>query len=226
LNNSEKMVLIRRLEKLFSAIISDVLDEMGYVDNVLSPNIRPIFVNARVVGCARTALTEYHEKFVAYDQAEWLSVMIRMLGSAKAGDVFVVSTNEKVRAACWGELMSNAAQRRGAKGAIVDGAVRDVPRILSMKKPFPVFAEAFTPTDSKGRLKFMEYDIPIKCGGVNVEPGDFIFGDLDGVVCIPKREAARVAQQAEGRLKREDRFRRAIRRGMPVSEAFAKYKTF
>jgi regulator of RNase E activity RraA len=226
LNTSDKLAVIRRFEKLFSSILSDTLDEMGYVSNVLSPGIRPIFANARVIGYARTAMTEYHENFVAYDQAEWLSVMIRMLGTAQSGDVFVVSTGEKVRAASWGELMSNAAQRRGAKGAIVDGAVRDVPRILSMKKPFPVFAEAFTPTDSKGRLKFVEYDIPIMCGGVHVEPGDFIFGDLDGVVCIPKREALRVAQQAEDRLRSEDRFRRAVRRGMPVGEAFTKYKTF
>jgi len=226
LNTSEKLAVIRRFEKLFSAIISDVLDEMGYVDNVLSPRIRPIFVNAKVVGYARTAVTEYHENFVPYDDAEWLSIMIRMLGTTQSGDVFVVSAGEKVRAASWGELMSNAAQKRGAKGAIVDGAVRDVPRILSMKKPFPVFAEVFTPTDSKGRLKFVGYDVPIMCGGVEVEPGDFIFGDLDGVACIPKREALRVAQQAEDRLKREDRFRRAVRRGMPVGEAFAKYKTF
>jgi len=226
LNTSEKLTVIRRFERFFSAIISDILDEMGYVGNVLSPSIRPIFVNARVVGYARTAVTEYHENFVPYDQAEWLSVMIRMLGAAQPGDVFVVSTGEKVRAASWGELMSNAAQRRGAKGAIVDGAVRDVPRILSMKKPFPIFAEAFTPTDSKGRLKFVEYDVPITCGGVNVEPGDFIFGDLDGVVCIPKRETLRVVQQAEDKLRKEDQFRRAVRRGMPVGEAFAKYKTF
>ena len=113
LNTSEKMTVIRRFEKLFSAIISDTLDEMGYIDNVLSTDIRPISVNARVIGSARPAQTEYHENFARCDQAEWLRVMIRMLGTTQPGDVFVVSTGEKVRAASWGELMSNAAQRRG-----------------------------------------------------------------------------------------------------------------
>ena len=122
--------------------------------------------------------------------------------------------------------MSNAAQFRGAEAAVLDGAVRDVPRILSMKKPFQVFAKGINPADSKGRLRYVEYNITVECGGVKVDPDDMIFGDHDGVVCIPRTDAVTVVERSEEKLTKEDSFRRAVRRGMGVSEAFAKYKTF
>jgi 4-hydroxy-4-methyl-2-oxoglutarate aldolase len=111
--------------------------------------------------------------------------MIKMLEASEPGDIFVVSTGSTVQAASSGKLMSNGAQARGVKGAVTDGAVRDVPRILSMPTPFPLYAKAFYPADAKGRLKCVEYNIPVECGGVKVHPGDLIFGDLDGIICIP-----------------------------------------
>lgn len=104
----------------------------------------------------------------------------------------MVSTENRIGAAACGELMSNAAQRRGAQAAVVDGAVRDVPRILTMKRPFPVFAKAFNAADAKGRLKYTESNVQVECGNVKVDPEDIIFGDLDGVVCIPRPDAKTV----------------------------------
>jgi regulator of RNase E activity RraA len=223
---SDMASLIRRLGKLFVPIISDTLDEMGITRNTFSPGIRPIFPNVKVAGVAFTARTERYKKFTKAELADWLSVMIKMLEASGPGDIFVVSTGSTVQAASWGELMSNAAQARGAKCAITDGAVRDVPRILSMPSPFPVYAKAFNPADAKGRLRYVEYGIPVKCGGVNVRPGDVIFGDLDGIVCIPRPDAVSVIRRAEEKLRKEDSFRRAVRKGVGVSKAFIKYKTF
>jgi 4-hydroxy-4-methyl-2-oxoglutarate aldolase len=217
---------IRRLGRLFVPIISDTLDEMGITENTFSPEIRPIFPNLRMAGTAFTARTQRYKKFTKAELADWLRIMIRMLEASGPGDVFVVSTGSTVHAASWGELMSNAAQARGARGAVTDGAVRDVPRILSMPTPFSVYAKAFNPADAKGRLKYVDYEVPVECGGVKVHPGDLMLGDLDGIVCIPRREVSTVIKRAEEKLVKEDGFRRAVRRGVSVSEAFAKYRTF
>ena len=220
------VALTRRLKKLYVPIISDTLDEMGLTRNTLAPEIRPLVPRIRIAGQALTAKTEWYPEFTKIDIADWIRVMLKMLEASKPQDIFVVSTGGNIRAAAWGELMSNAAQFRGAEAAVLDGAVRDVPRILSMKKPFQVFAKGINPADSKGRLRYAEYNITVECGGVRVDPGDMIFGDHDGVVCIPRTDAVTVVERSEEKLAKEDSFRRAVRRGMGVSEAFAKYKTF
>lgn len=98
--------------------------------------------------------------------------------------VVVVSTGSSRRNAPWGELLSTAAVARGARGAIVDGLVRDVRRIQEMR--FPLFAAGFKPVDSKGRARVTAYGVPVECGGVLVRPGDLIFADLDGVGARPE----------------------------------------
>jgi 4-hydroxy-4-methyl-2-oxoglutarate aldolase len=223
---TDTSTLVRRLRKLFVPIISDTLDEMGITHNTFSHEMRPILPNVRIAGTAFTAKTERYREFTRSELADWIRVMIEMLEASGPGDVFVVSTGSTLQAASWGELMSNAAQARGARGAITDGAVRDVPRILSMRSPFAVYAKAYNPADSKGRLRYVEYGIPVEVGGVGVNPGDIIFGDLDGVVCIPRADAPYVIESAEKKQAKEDKFRRAVRRGVRVSEAFTKYKTF
>lgn len=223
---SDTAGLVQRLKRLFVPIISDTLDELGITANTFSPDVRPIFPKVKVAGPALTARTEWYEEYTKADLQDWLKVMIKMLEAARPGDIFVVSTGNRVQAAAWGELMSNAAQSRGAGAAVLDGAIRDVPRILSMKSPFPVFAKAFNPADAKGRLRYVEYDIPVDCASVRVNPEDIIFGDLDGVVCIPRGDAPIVIQRSEEKLVKEDRFRHAMRRGVSVSEAFARYRAF
>jgi len=223
---SDLIRLIPRLERLFVPLVSDLLDEMGLTRNVFDHEIRPIFPNVKVAGVAFTATTKEYRRFRKEGMAEWLKVMIEMLDSSRPGDFFVVGTDDAVQGASWGELMSNAARARGARGVVTDGAVRDVPRILSMPRPFPVFARAYNPADSKGRLKYVKYGIPVTCGGVKVKPGDIIFGDIDGVVCIPKADAPTIVKHGEERIRKENSFRRAIKRGLSVSESFAKYKVF
>jgi len=223
---SNKAALTRRLKKLFVPIVSDVLDEMGVTGNVFPPDLRPIRPRVKVAGFALTARTERYADFTKVNLEEWIDVMIRMLEAAQPLDVFVVSTGNSIHAASWGELMSNAAQSRGAVAAVTDGAVRDVPRILSMRPSFPVYARAHNPADAKGRLKYVEYNILVECAGIKVNPADIIFGDLDGVACIPSADAVTVIQRSEEKLSKEHQFRRAVRRGVPVSEAFAKYRTF
>ena len=121
------------------------------------------------------------------------------------------------RIAPWGELLSTAAQVRGAAGALMDGCTRDIKAIRAMN--FPVFHGGIAPLDSKGRGRVMALDVPVRCAGVKVATGDLVFGDADGVVVIPRAVEEKVldarVRQDQGReahARRSARGREARRR--------------
>jgi regulator of RNase E activity RraA len=103
----------------------------------------------------------------------------------------------------------------------MDGRVRDVRAIR--KLGFPVFHGGIGPLDSKGRGKVMAIDVPIECAGVRIAPGDLMFGDADGVVCIPRAIEDKVIAAALEKVEGEDRTREALQRGEKLSEVFARY---
>src|SRR5574341_1615368 len=159
---------------LYTAVVSDALDELGYRQQVMREHLRPLFADWRFAGWARTiACMDVFE--ISSDP---YAKEIEALDSILFGEVVVVSTGESRRNAPWGELLSTAARARGARGAIIDGLVRDVLKIE--KLPFPVFAAGIKPVDSKGRGLAVDYNIPVCAGDVVVKPGDLVFADLDG----------------------------------------------
>src|ERR1700760_2599355 len=166
-------------EYLYTAVISDSLDELGYRNQALREFMRPLSPNDRFVGWARTFsyVDIYHIPENPY------AMEIAALDSILPGEVVVVSTAGSVQNAPWGELLSTAARARGARGAVIDGLVRDVKKIDELG--FPVFARGIKPVDSKGRGLVLDYNVPVECGGVIVNPGDLVFADYDGVVVIP-----------------------------------------
>ena len=108
---------------------------------------------------------------------------------------------------------------RGARGAIVDGYVRDVRQIAEMR--FPVFATGMKPVDSAGRSEVVEYGTPVACGGVLVREGDLVVADVDGIVVVPREVEDDAIRLALEKVDGEDRMRDAIRGGMTLAEAFA-----
>jgi 4-hydroxy-4-methyl-2-oxoglutarate aldolase len=204
-------------ERLYSGVLSDVLDGMGHRNQAMAARVRPVWPDAVVVGRAHTVLTVD----VFEIAAEPYRREIEAVDSLKEGDVVVAATGPSTRTCFWGEILSTAAVGRGARGAVVDGYVRDVRRMAEMR--FPVFATGMSPVDSSGRSTVVDHGIPVECGGVLVREGDLIFGDVDGLVVIPRgveREAiARALSKAEG----ESRTREALEQGMSLGEVFAKY---
>ncbi|MGF9714872.1 MULTISPECIES: RraA family protein [Paenibacillus] len=204
-------------EKLYSAVISDILDAHGYRNQTMHPDIRPLTPDMVVVGRAKTVqVADVHripEK--PYEK------QIQVLDAIQPGEIFVGAVNGSKRSAFFGELMSTATQVAGGRGAIIDGMVRDAKKILELG--FPVFSIGFRPTDSLGRNEVIEYDVTIECGGVTVQPGDLIFGDMDGVVVIPKAIEKLVIEQALDKVSGENLVRDKIREGMKVSEVFQTY---
>jgi regulator of RNase E activity RraA len=149
-------------------------------------------------------------------------IEIALVDGLKPGDVAVFACGGPTdRIAPWGELLSTAASYRGAVGCVTDGLVRDVRYIRKMG--FPVFHGGIGPLDSRGRGKMMAMDVPVECGGVLVNPGDLVFGDVDGVVVVPKDIAEGVVEAALKKITSEDTTRDELARGLKLGEVYAKY---
>ncbi len=202
---------------IYTAVVADSLDELGYHDQALRETIRPLSAGCCFAGWARTMLCMdmYHVPEEPY------AMEIEALDSVFPGEVMVVSTAESKRNAPWGELLSTAAKARGARGAVVDGLVRDVKKIEALR--FPVFAAGIKPVDSKGRGIVVDYNRPIICGGVRVSPMDLIFADYDGVVVIPAEVVPDAIALAKEKAARENHTRDELMRGAYLRDVYAKY---
>jgi regulator of RNase E activity RraA len=204
-------------ENLYTAVISDALDELGYRDQALREFIRPLSTNDRFAGWARTlsCVDVYHVGLDPYAKE------IEAMDSILPGEVIMVSTAGSTQNAPWGELLSTAARARGAKGAVIDGLVRDVRKIQDTG--FPVFARGIKPVDSKGRGIIIDYNVPIDCAGARVSPGDLIVADYDGVIVVPAEVLPNVIQLATDKVARENGSRAELKNGAFLRDVFAKY---
>jgi len=203
--------------RLYTAVVCDVLDSLGYRDQAMRSNIRPIHPDHVVVGRAKTIL--WLDLYEILDNP--YEMEIKAIDSLKPGEVTVHCAHQSEQNAPWGELMSTAARMRGSTGAIVDGLIRDVKKIIEMG--FPVFAVGFRPLDSKGRGLVVDFDVPIRCGDVLVRPGDLVFGDYDGVVVVPREVEAEVWPQAWEKVTGENKTREELLQGALLSEVYARY---
>ena len=110
---------------------------------------------------------------------------------------------------------------RGARGAVIDGLVRDITKIEEIN--FPVFAAGIKPVDSMGRGIVTAYNVPVECGEVIVHPGDFVFGDHDGVIVIPNARVKEVLDLAYEKVTRENHSREELQKGAYLRDVFAKF---
>ena len=156
-----------------------------------------------------------------YIPVEPYAAEIEAVDSILTGEVVVVSTGQSRRNAPWGELLSTAALARGARGAIVDGLVRDVKKIDAMG--FPLFAAGIKPVDSKGRGIVTECNVPVDCGGIVVSERDLVFADFDGVVVVPAEAVKEVIRLATDKATRERHSVDELKRGVYLKEVYQKY---
>lgn len=210
----------RVIEKLYTAVLSDVLDGLGLMDQAMRPFVRPLDETKVLFGRARTGL--YMPRYHVEPGHNPYAIEIALVDSLEPGDVAVFAcAGPTERIAPWGELLSTASRVRGAVGCVTDGLVRDVRQIRAMG--FPVFHGGIGPLDSKGRGEMMAMDVPVHCGGVRVEPGDLVFGDVDGVVVIPKVAAAETLRLAFEKVEGEDKTREALESGKSLKEVFEEF---
>src|SRR5271166_3289835 len=197
--------LVDRLERLYTTLVSDIMDEMGLQGYVLDLSIRPLHPSVKIAGEAVTALAVKYERYTKKEFIEWARVMLEFLEIGGPHTIYMIHSEGSSSIATWGEIMSKTARSRGAQGAITDGAMRDTPRILDIKPPFQVFARNVTPLDAKGRLEYVKRSLEISCGGVKVSPGDLVLGDNDGVVVLPRKHAPEIISRCEKRYSIENK---------------------
>jgi regulator of RNase E activity RraA len=207
----------RIVTTLYSAVLSDVMDGLGLMEQALKPFVRPLDEASVLFGRARTGL--YVPRYQVAPGEDPYAVEIALVDDLKPGDVAVFACDGPTeRIAPWGELLSTAAQVRGAAGCLTDGLIRDTKAIRAMG--FPVFHGGIGPLDSKGRGKMMELDCRVVCAGVVVAPGDWVFGDADGVVIVPAAAAEEVIAKALEKVVAENRTRDELLAGRTLRDVF------
>ncbi len=211
--------LFRRVrESLFSAVVGDVMDQVGLRHQFLPPEIRPIVPEMFVVGRAMPVLVEDVPDGVSPDPP--FGLMLDALDDLRSGEVYVCGGGSP-RYALWGELMSTRARLLNAAGAVADGYYRDTGGILRLG--FPTFGYGAYAQDQGPRGRVVDFRSSIRIGTVQIEPGDIVLGDRDGVCIVPRKWEEDVFERAWDKVRGENVVRREIENGMASREAFAKY---
>jgi len=204
-------------DMLYSAVLADVLDALGHRTHCLPPSVRPLKPEWKLLGRAATLSCVT----VASEPARPYVVELECIDALQPGDVLIATTNGDRNSSLWGELLSTACQAHGALGVVLDGLTRDATKIIAMN--YPVFATGFSPLDSKGRMDAVSHGQPIRIGDCVIKQGDFIFGDIDGVVVIPAELAAQALPKALEKVQGENKVRDELARGRSVREVFDEY---
>jgi regulator of RNase E activity RraA len=207
-------------QRLYTAVLSDVLDELGFPGQAMPPSIRPLDDTLMLVGFARTGL--YREVYHVVTGENPYELEIALVDDLQRDEVPVFGCGGSRRIAPWGELLSTASRARGAAGCVTDGMVRDIRAIRALH--FPVFHGGIAPLDSKGRGKVAEIDVPIECAGVKVAPGDLVVGDADGAIVVPRAVEIETLSRAFAKVTGENQTRDELAAGTKLRDVFAKYR--
>lgn len=203
-------------EKLYTPVVGDILDQMGLVHQFLPQDIRPLRDDMKLAGKAMTVLmTDVYGK-----QEKPFGYLTEALDQLEKNEIYIAAGGIR-RCAYWGELLTATARTRGAAGAVLDGWHRDTPQVLAQN--WPVFSAGCYAQDSSVRTQVTQFRCPIEIGGVNILPGDIIFGDVDGVLIIPQEVVEETVSLALEKASGEKLVRKAIEGGMSATEAFAKF---
>lgn len=200
-----------RLLKMSTTVVSDALDAVGITNNAVS-GIGPAWIGCPpVVGIARTLRSlpagnrtqKHHSSLVAAHQCQ-------------PDEIVVIGNGGDIENNSWGEVVTWAAKVNGAVGCISDGAVRDVDAIA--KIGFPLYAKGIVPRTGRGRMVLDTINANIRFGNTQVNPGDIVFADINGIVFIPPARIEEVLVKAEEIQKKEDDMIAEIRKGADALE--------
>ncbi len=192
--------LRRELLALKTAVLSDALGKTGAMDH----DMRCLSANCRMAGPAATLRVHTAD----------ILMVAKAVSQCPVGRVLVIDGQGELNTALWGEIITVAARLKGLEGVVIDGAIRDLAGIE--RDSFPVFARAVVP-NAGGAEYAGEYNVPIQCGGVVVQPGDWMVGDEDGIVVVPARRLSDVIQVATRIVGLEKKIARAVRNGKDLA---------
>ncbi len=214
------MDLVSRLEKIYSGVAHDVMRSMGLSNFTLPPEVRPLFPEQTLAGVISTVSGKVDTSADAHTTLyEWTG----LLSKAKPDTVLICQPNDSV-IAHMGELSAEVLKLKGVRGYVVDGGCRDVNFIIEQN--FPVWYRYHTPRDIVSYWLPDRFEEPITIGEVTIHPGDYVLGDRDGMVILPKDRVADIIDASETAVATENKVRTAILDGMDPQEAYLKYGKF
>jgi regulator of RNase E activity RraA len=211
--------------ELFTAVVGDVLDVMGYRHQFLPAGIMPLQASSKLAGRAMPVLEADIFDAGSEDSKGPLArkpfgLMFEALDDLAPNEIYV-ATGSSLRFALWGGLMSTRAVHLRAAGAILDGYIRDSTEIE--KLGFPVFSRGLYAQDQGARGKVIDFRCPVEIEGIRIQPGDLLFGDREGVLVIPREAEQEAIARASEKVSAENLVANAIRGGMGATEAFARF---
>ena len=212
-------------KELFTCVVGDTLDKQNLLHQYLPPQIQPLSRDMVLIGRAMPVLSGdvFQEKIEGSANelsAKPFGLMLEAVDDLNQNEIYV-NTGSSPRNALWGELMSVRARKRGARGAVLNGYVRDTKAILAME--YPTFGFGSYGQDSAPRYKVHDFRIPIEISGVLIRPGDILFGDIDGVVVIPSEVETETFSLALDKVRGERSVRRELEEGSSAVAAFKRH---
>jgi len=192
---------IAALSRMDTTTVSDALDKLGIAGQCLG--IKPLDPLFRVAGPAFTV------RYVPCGTRG--GTVGDYIDDLESGTVVALDNQQRMDATVWGDILTIVSSRKGLGGTVIDGVCRDAPRAIELK--YPIFARASHMRTGKDRVAVDAMQVSISIGGVRVDPGDFMLGDWDGVVVVPKERISEVADVATRIEQAEDHIRAAVERG-------------
>ena len=209
-----------RLANCYTGVVHDVMRKMGLRDFTLPPYLRPLMPEKAMAGPAFTILGKVDPKADAH---ETLLAWTGLLSQCPSGHIWASQPNDD-QIAHMGELSAETLRDKGVRGAVCDGMIRDADFLIEMG--FQTWGSGFTPRDIVGWWLPAAVNEPIHIGVVAIEPGDYLLGDRDGLLRVPKEIVREVVEQAEADINTESAIRTAIKSGVDPQEAYLNYGKF
>jgi regulator of RNase E activity RraA len=216
-NDKELFALMKK--EMYSGVLCDMLDTIGYSHQYLPETIQPLRLTDILTGRAFPVII----CDVYGEQKEPLGKLTQAVDAIGEDQVYMV-TGGANRCSYFGEIMTATCKAHKAAGAVIDGALRDTRQVL--EQDFPVFHRGRNAMGSVYRNLVIEYNVPIEIGNIRVNPGDLVFGDIDGVVVIPKEIEVKAVEITLDRIRNEKSTRSAVESGMSAVEAVRRFGVF
>jgi 4-hydroxy-4-methyl-2-oxoglutarate aldolase len=200
--------------------IADAVEEVTGARGWMAADMKPIFPS-RIVGQAATVLMR---PLLNNDATNYPNKALELLDEAHEGSILIYVMQDSVDIAAMGDLMGATAKIRGIKGAVIDGAVRDISQLK--KIGFPVWSRRVTPASLVGRMVAVDKQVQVRCGDVIVNPRDYVICDLDGVVVIPEKEILKVIDKIRIYAKKEEKILEIILKEKSILKALEEFKRY